>query len=334
VPIGLGALFLMLFASANPLIERFISSINIEALVAQLNIPRMLLWLLVATMVWPFIFIRRSTALDSIRTELAKSSAVLPVTDLPSALLNRSAILRSLLVFNALFAVQTALDLTYLWGDAALPIGMTHAAYAHRGAYPLIATALLAAAFVIIALKPGSDAEASRFIRLLVYGWIAQNVLLVSSSILRLDLYVEAYSLSCWRLAAGIWMGLVAAGLLLIVARITLRRSNRWLVTMNAGVLAATLYAVSLVNLPAFIASYNVEHSREVDGKGLPLDLDYLRGLGPHAIPALDRYKSHAPVSAAPRIERMRALLAQRHDAADWRAWSIYEAQLASYLRR
>ena len=47
---------------------------------------------------------------------------------------------RSLILFNALFALQTVLDLTYLWGGASLPDGMSHAEYAHRGAYPLIAT--------------------------------------------------------------------------------------------------------------------------------------------------------------------------------------------------
>ena len=53
-------------------------------------------------------------------------------------------------MFNALFAVQTVLDLTYLWGGVALPDGMTYATYAHRGAYPLIVTALLAAGFVLV----------------------------------------------------------------------------------------------------------------------------------------------------------------------------------------
>jgi len=38
-----------------------------------------------------------------------------------------------------LFAIQTVLDIQYLWRGAALPDGMSYATYAHRGAYPLIA---------------------------------------------------------------------------------------------------------------------------------------------------------------------------------------------------
>ena len=124
---------------------------------------------------------------------------------------------RSLVLFNVMFALQSALDLTYLWGGASLPDGMTYAHYAHRGAYPLIATALLAASFVLIAMRPGGPAEQSRLIRPLVLLSIGQYVLLVVSSIFRLDLYVAAYSLTYLRLAAFIWMGLVAAGLVLML---------------------------------------------------------------------------------------------------------------------
>ena len=51
---------------------------------------------------------------------------------------------RGLLLFNLVFLVQNLLDVEYLWAGAALPEGVTYAGYAHRGAYPLIATALIA----------------------------------------------------------------------------------------------------------------------------------------------------------------------------------------------
>ncbi len=68
-------------------------------------------------------------------------------------------------------------------------------------------------------MRPGGAAEQSKVIRPLVYLWVAQNVMLVISSILRLDLYVQTYLLTYWRVAAFIWMLLVAAGLLFIVAQ-------------------------------------------------------------------------------------------------------------------
>jgi hypothetical protein len=338
VPLGLGAVFLMLFWRANPLIEDFFSAIDIRALLGEINVARTLFWLLCAALVWPFVFARhRAVGMT------AADGPILPLADIslfefPAARLNDTVILRSLLLFNAIFLIQTVLDLAYLWGGVALPDGITYAAYAHRGAYPLIFTALLAAAFVVVALRPGSDAERSRAIRLLVFAWIAQNVLLVMSSLLRLDLYVAVYSLSYWRVAAAIWMGLVGVGLVLIVARVVLGRSNRWLVATNMAALVLTLYAVSLVNLPAFIAGYNVDHSREFTGNGPLLDLNYLESMGPRAIPALDRYIAQAPDDAKARLLKLRTDLffawKQRGYETDWRAWNYLDAKLADYLNK
>src|SRR5581483_3839631 len=185
--------------------------------------------------------------------------------------------------------IQTTLDLIYLWGNARLPGGISYAGYAHRGAYPLIVTALLAAGFVLAAMRPRGSAERSGVIRALVYLWVGQNVLLVISSMLRLSRYMEIYLLTGWRIAALVWMLLVAAGLVLIVARIILRQSDGWLVRMNLISLAATLYVCALINFPAIIADYNVTHSKEASGKGVNLDTNYLSELGPQVLPALNR---------------------------------------------
>jgi Domain of unknown function (DUF4153) len=212
---------------------------------------------------------------------------------------------------------------------------MSYATYAHRGAYPLIITALVAAGFVITALRPGSTAERMPLIRALVFLWIAQNVVLVISSMLRLDLYVEVYSLTGLRAAAFIWMLLVAVGLVLIVARILLRRSNEWLVAGNIGALILTIYVCSFIDFPYVIASYNLEHSRELTGRGQALDLAYLVDLGPEAIPAMDRYLASVPQGNATRM-----LLAWRNQLAtaalkrmeDWRAWTFRDRRLERYL--
>ena len=185
---------------------------------------------------------------------------------------------------------------------------MTYAAYAHRGAYPLIATALLAAAFVLVAMRPGGPAEKSKVIRPLVYLWVGQNVLLVASSILRLDLYVDIYMLTYWRIAAFIWMGLVALGLVLIVARIALNRSNQWLVGANLIALTIALYGCSLVNFERSLPTTMSAHSREASGKGVQIDINYLLTLGPQALPAIDKAILLRP--GAPRAALCRAAIA------------------------
>jgi hypothetical protein len=248
-------------------------------------------------------------------------------------LFGEKAMTRSLILFNALFALQSGLDLVYLWGGASLPDGMSHAEYAHRGAYPLIVTALLAAGFALVAMRPGGPAEHSRLIRPLVLAWIGQNILLVISSIFRLDLYVAAFALTYLRLAAFIWMALVAAGLLLILIQILLTRPNSWLVAANAAMLAFVLYGCCFINAPWLVASYNVEHCREVGGTGPNLDLQYLASLGAQSLPPLEAHLKEFPgifvYSLAFRMSEDRNFFEY---PGNWRAWGFRTWRLERYF--
>ena len=188
LPMVLSAVFIALFAAANPVIEQWVSLLNPKLILEYVSVRRVLFWSLMLALVWPFIHVRwrsKKAAVAS-ATDAAGSEPRAPLV--PVELLGPSIVLRSLILFNLLFAAQSILDGIYLWGHAALPDNLTYAAYAHRGAYPLIATALLAAAFVLVAMRPGGPAEKSKVIRPLVYLWVGQNVRLVASSIRRLDL--------------------------------------------------------------------------------------------------------------------------------------------------
>ncbi|MEY9756779.1 hypothetical protein ABIE73_004174 [Bradyrhizobium yuanmingense] len=164
MPAALSTVFIALFAAANPVIEQWVSLLNPKVIFNHVNMWRVLFWTLMLALVWPFIHVRWRR-----RAIVAAAVAEGPVSPQPplvsAEFLGASTILRSLILFNLLFAAQSILDGIYLWGHAALPDNMTYAAYAHRGAYPLIATALLAAAFVLVAMRPGGPAEKSKVVR-------------------------------------------------------------------------------------------------------------------------------------------------------------------------
>ncbi len=301
LPIVGGTVFLSLFAMANPLIGDAFEKLQLP----ELQVVRVILWLVVTTLVWGILRPRKlrwrahtpSPADDPIR--LAGVSV--------------GSVTLSLVVFNALFALQNALDLAFLWSGAGLPDGMTLAAYAHRGAYPLIATALLAGVFVLVTLRPGSDTAAVPLIRRLVVLWVGQNVFLVASSILRTLDYVDAYSLTRLRVAALLWMALVAVGLSLILWRMLASKSATWLINANAFAGGIVLIACTFVDLGSVAASWNVRHANEVGGKGAALDLCYLSGLGPSALVSLVELESRpaADPEFADRAASVRAVILQ-----------------------
>ncbi|MCO5070667.1 MAG: DUF4173 domain-containing protein [Rhizobiaceae bacterium] len=343
VPLGLGAVFVLLFGIANPVVESWLERIELWRLLDLLAVERNAFWVLTFVFIWGFLRPRISW-FQRIRAPRELIGPVRPRREKIAAPIGRAifgdaAILRALIVFNAIFAVETGLDIAYLWGGVALPEGMTYAAYAHRGAYPLILTALLAAAFVLAAVRDGGDTGRSVTIRALIYVWTAQNVMLVISSMLRLDLYVAAYSLTYWRVAAFIWMGMVAVGLVLIILRIALGRTNDWLMSANFAALGATLYACGFVNFAALIANWNVDHPPEIARVGSSLDFGYIAGLGAGALPAIDRLlASPAGRDAgwahwlAGRREEIAAAHLSRMQ--DWRAWTFRNWRLMRYLHQ
>lgn len=333
LPVAASLVFLALFAGANPIIADWLTAL------ADIDLPsmdRMLFWVIAAFFCWPFI---RPRLHRLHRNAVTNRSVTSPVgVRLIDTLFSRAAILRSLIIFNAIFAIQTLLDATYLWGGLALPDGMTYAQYAHRGAYALVAAALLAAAFVLIAIRPNSPGVRDPLVRLLVYSWVTQTVILVGASIWRTNLYVSVYSLTYLRVAAFLWMVLVAAGLVWIVLRMALEKSNAWLVRANMLTAMTMLYVLCFVDIGGTIARFNVEHSRAVQPGSYSLDLNYLDEIGPAAIPALDWYleATERAWDGATRTSsrKLRTGLAwrlsQRHR--DWRAWSFRSYRMALYI--
>ncbi len=119
LPLGGGAVFLGLFTLANPVISQG----SEPTPTARVGPWRLIFWLATLTMVW--------TASRPTLKRRQKAAA----TRRPPRPINvpAASITLSLVLFNALFAVQNGLDIAFLWSGAGLPQGVTLAEYAHRG---------------------------------------------------------------------------------------------------------------------------------------------------------------------------------------------------------
>lgn len=274
LPVGGTILFFSLFASANPVLAAWLDGFSVFQLLA-FNIARIFGWGIWMLCAWNAL--RPRLTRHYLPSFSGAGDWAIPGVTVTSVTL-------SLIAFNLLFALQNAMDMAWLWGLAPLPDDMSLADYAHRGAYPLIVTALLAGLFVLVTLRPGSDTSRVPAIRWMVTAWIAQNILLVASSALRTLDYIEVYSLTILRIAALEWMALVAVGLALIGWRLVAHKSGAWLINANAAAAALVLGASTIVDHGAVAAQWNVTHAREVGGAGAALDLCYMHELGDSAL--------------------------------------------------
>ncbi len=319
LPLIGGAAFIALFASANPVIGRAFSLIVLPDM--RSVTWRALFALCVLITIWTSLRPRAGMTRPSRYGRGTINGVFEPGV---------ATLILSLVTFNVIFAVENALDIVFLWSGAGLPAGVSMADYAHRGAYSLIITAVLAGVFVLLALRPGSAGAASPFVRRLVTVWIVQNLLLVASSALRTLDYVDVYGMTVWRLSALAWMELVATGLALIGWRLLTRRTAAWLINANALAGVAVLATASVVDLAATAAAWNAR-TAIAEGEHSPsLDLCYMGQLGTSSLVSLALLERH--VQNADLRDRLAYLRWTNRNAlvemqSDWRSWTPRNAR-------
>jgi hypothetical protein len=310
LPIIGGAIFLALFVQANPVLEKIVAQWKLPPF-DEVLLFRMILWTIVAGLLWSVLRPWRNKG---------KKGAVAPIEAISTPALftiSLASIQLSLIVFNAIFAMQNGMDLAFMSEVVPLPEDMTLAQYAHRGAYPLVATAILAGLFVLVMLQPTSAAAKDNLARLLVIVWIIQNVILVASSMIRTWDYVEAYSLTQFRIAALAWMVLVAFGLALICWRMLAGKSGGWLINTNLLTTGIMLTVFCFVDSAGMAARWNAMHAREVGGRGVQLDLCYMSDLGAEAILPLISLEAK-PLPEGFRIKVKAVRVRQQQEAQSW----------------
>jgi hypothetical protein len=167
---------------------------------------------------------------------------------------------------------------------------------------------------------------------------VAQNLLLVASSVQRTLLYIADYGWTEWRVSGLIWMALVFFGIACIVWRVAKNRDSWWLINTNLIATVVLLVGVGLWNMQGFIAEQNVE--RELARDAARLDMNYVAGLASNALPALVRYESalinrnrpQTPVEAEwinqTEVRQVGGLIQSLETKrlerqADWRSWTL-----------
>ena len=337
IPVLFTSIFIAIFAWANPLISDFFDHLGtwisrlMEKLPEYLNPGRIFFWFIVAAFAWSLLRSRVSRR--------RKTAAVYPPPIVESTIVREddnalgipaSMVIRCLVLFNLVFAIELALDLFVMLSAKYGTDGTAFKTYVRKGAYPLVAAALLAGAFVLVTFRRNSTSERSPWARRLVYLWIGQTILLTCSAVWRLVRYIDLTELTRLRVASTIWFILVALGLFYIIWRIVRGKSNGWLINVNAVTALALIYPWCFINTDSMIANFNARHCEEVGGGGSPLDIDYFESLGTPALPALDTVRDRLVGDArkqwaADVSNRLHEKLDA--DVNDWRAWTWRRAR-------
>ncbi len=240
---------------------------------------------------------------------------------------------------NLLFAVFVGIQFWYLFGGQAniSTSGFTYSEYARRGFNELVMVALLS-----LGLYLGMGAVARQETntqRKLMMGLnvllIAQVLVILASSLNRLQLYEDAYGFTQLRTYTHIfiiWLALLLA--VTIVFELTQRRRLFAL----AGLLVTFGFGLTfgVINVDGFIAGQNIQRARS----GAELDGQYLTALSGDAVPALlaEYQLPNQPQAVkdtlGAELACREALLAQHAgENTSWLSYNLSKGTAASLLR-
>lgn len=311
LPLMVGLIFMLLFIGANPVFQEWTNDLlNLD--MSPDAFTRATFWSVTGILVLPFVLFKRYASELLSRTGQRQFTVKREGT-----LINVRSVQNSLILFNGMFLLQNVTDMMVLWGETGLPEGMTYATYAHSGAYPLMATSILAVLFALISRR---FTYGSYLIKALLLIWIAQNVMLLGSALFRLDLYIAAYGLTYLRLRATIGMFLVLAVMLMMIWQLWKAKSNQWLSGSCALVVTVVFYTCSFVNFGHVIASENL--SRDDQSR----DTYYLCRATRSGIKAI--YENYGETGEKLCVHKFKST---KFLSDNWRSWSYRAARLERY---
>jgi hypothetical protein len=310
VGLPLGTLFVVLFASADPIFRGTVEDV-IGFRVDLGDLPGRALFALSAAWLLAGAVSIAATGMPALeRASLGAAVRTSPIT--MAASLRATEALVALIVIDAVIGGFVTLQLAYLFGglDTLVAAGMPYAEYARRGFFELAAAAGLASA-VVVALEATIQHRTRFYLAAIVLLIVLTLVVLVSAA-LRLDLYQQAYGWTELRLYVVATIVAMGVGLLLMLVLVLAQRS-RWLPHGVAVVGLVVFAALNLIAPAAFVAARNtdraIDPSLVAPGGHAGLDAAYLAVLPDDAIPVL--------VDALPRLPgregaEVRAILVER----------------------
>lgn len=206
----------------------------------------------------------------------------------PARLWSRSEWMLPVVALTVLFAVFVGAQFVALFGGddyVQRTAGLTYAEYARSGFWQLSAVSILTLAVILAVLHWSVQETAAdrRSLRILLSAVSVLALVIVGSALGRMWTYQQAYGFTVLRLLVTmceLWVGLVYVLVLIAVARLRWT----WVPRAAIGTALATLIALAVINPEHLVAERNIDrwHASK------RLDADYLSGLSPDILPALD----------------------------------------------
>ncbi len=186
-------------------------------------------------------------------------------------------------LLNIMLVILNLGDIQTLYFNGGLPKGVTHSDFVHSGVGVIILSIIIATSLMMFLYrKEFSTVKNNKVLSAFVYLWIFQNVIMLSSTAFRNQIYIHDFNFTYKRIGVYVWLVLAVFGLLIMFWKIYKKQSNWYLIRTNVAVWFTVLVLSGLVNWDKLITNYNIQNKPLAQ-----VDFYYLFSLSDANIPEL-----------------------------------------------
>jgi hypothetical protein len=187
------------------------------------------------------------------------------------------------IVLNLMLVILNVGDIQTLYFNGGLPANVSHSDFVHNGVGILILSILIATSLILyLSRKEFNEVKNNKALMAFIYLWIFQNIIMLSSTAFRNQIYIHDYNFTYKRIGVYVWLLLAMCGLCIMFLKIYKKRTNWYLVRTNVALWFSVLVFSGCFNWDKLITQYNLNNKALVD-----VDFYYLFGLSKTNLPEL-----------------------------------------------
>ena len=245
-------------------------------------------WILLLGMLKPFT-IARNISWDA--TKLVQKAIFKPIG--PEIEVSNTLIffkLISLIVFislNVMLLLLNSLDIQNIFIYNKLPDGITLSDFVHFSVNSSITSIVLAIIIIVLIQQLGIK---NRMLKILIYGWIFQSIVMLFHTIIRNSWYIKGYQLTYSRIGVYLFIMIAIIGLIYTAYSISKEKNYWFLMNINIETWIIVLVISSTFSWDRIITNYNLSE-KKID----QIDIQYLNSLSENNLDLMVKFEKKHP---------------------------------------
>jgi hypothetical protein len=255
----LSILFFSMYKSSNPLFAENTKWINFDFI----SISWIFFTLAGFLLMYSFLYHRTIPQIETWENNLplANASSIDNEAKTKQYETERFAGLLLFVMLNLMLVVLNIGDIQTLYFNGGLPKNITHSDFVHSGVGIIILSILIATSLIMyLYRKEYQSIKNNKVLTAFVYLWIFQNILMLTSTALRNQIYIHDFNYTYKRIGVYVWLILAVCGLLIMFYKIVKSQSNWYLIRTNVAVWFTVLVLSGIVNWDKIITHYNIQN--------------------------------------------------------------------------